>query len=175
MSWTFVGVVVVGRPEKSLDPTAGSVQQFAAELREVRELAGRPTYRQLAAQTHYSSTVLSRAAAGKDLPSLAVTLAFVEACGGDSVACGLRTQFLNMTIPTSGGFTSTRVALAVSLTGNFSVSGDSGGPVFSLAPNNKVTAKGILLGVAEDSDGNLFEAFMTIDWVSSDFGVHVNT
>ena len=76
----------MGRPEKSLDPTAGSVQQFAAELREVRELAGRPTYRQLAAQTHYSSTVLSRAAAGKDLPSLAVTLAFVEACGGDCEA-----------------------------------------------------------------------------------------
>ena len=83
---TFVGVMVVGRPEKSLDPTAGSVQQFAAELREVRELAGRPTYRQLAAQAHYSSTVLSRAAAGKDLPSLAVTLAFVEACGGDCEA-----------------------------------------------------------------------------------------
>jgi hypothetical protein len=78
--------MVVGRPEKSLDPTAGSVQQFAAELREVRELAGRPTYRQLAAQAHYSSTVLSRAAAGKDLPSLAVTLAFVEACGGDCEA-----------------------------------------------------------------------------------------
>jgi hypothetical protein len=53
--------------------------------------------------------------------------------------------------------------------GGLLTDGDSGGPVFSLAANNKVTAKGINLGVGASND------FMTIDWVSSDFKVQVNT
>lgn len=53
------------------------------QLRELREHAGRPSYRQLAQLAHYSHTALSQAAAGRTLPSLAVTLAFVRACGGD--------------------------------------------------------------------------------------------
>ena len=61
------------------DPVAG----FAAQLRELRERAGRPSYRQLAQRAHYSHTALSQAAAGGSLPSLAVTQAFVHACGGD--------------------------------------------------------------------------------------------
>jgi hypothetical protein len=56
---------------------------FAAQLRELRERAGRPSYRQLAQRAHYSHTALSQAAAGGSLPSLAVTQAFVHACGGD--------------------------------------------------------------------------------------------
>ena len=56
---------------------------FAAQLRELREEAGRPSYRQLAQRAHYSHTALSQAAAGGSLPSLAVTQAFVHACGGD--------------------------------------------------------------------------------------------
>ena len=50
-------------------------------LRELREHAGRPSYRQLAQLAHYSHTALSQAAAGRCLPSLAVTQAFVRACG----------------------------------------------------------------------------------------------
>jgi hypothetical protein len=76
----------VGRPERAIDPAAGPVEQFACELRKLREEAGGPTYRQLAARSHYSTTVLSRAAGGQELPSLTVALAFVEACGGDPVA-----------------------------------------------------------------------------------------
>jgi len=49
----------------------------------LREEAGGPTYRQLSARSHYSTTVLSRAAGGQELPSLTVALAFAEACGGD--------------------------------------------------------------------------------------------
>jgi hypothetical protein len=48
--------------------------------------------------------------------------------------------------------------------------GDSGGPVFSLASAGHVTAKGLNLAV--NSTNNFF---MTIDWVSSDFKVSVNT
>lgn len=73
----------MGRPERPLDPDAGPVQLFAHQLRQLREAAGRPTYRELAARTHYSPSVLSRAAAGEDFPSLEVTLAFVAACSGD--------------------------------------------------------------------------------------------
>ncbi len=57
--------------------------EFAARLRKLRERAGRPTYRDLARHAHYSIATLSSAAAGRQLPSLAVTLAYVRACGGD--------------------------------------------------------------------------------------------
>ncbi|MEV7045065.1 helix-turn-helix domain-containing protein [Amycolatopsis sp. NPDC051061] len=60
-----------------------ALSRFAAELRQLREKAGKPPYRELARQAHYSSTTLADAAGGRRLPSLAVTLAFVEACGGD--------------------------------------------------------------------------------------------
>ncbi|HYQ67359.1 helix-turn-helix domain-containing protein [Actinophytocola sp.] len=57
--------------------------RFAADLRRLRDKAGRPPYRELARQAHYSSTTLADAAGGQRLPTLAVTLAFVRACGGD--------------------------------------------------------------------------------------------
>ncbi|WKD36985.1 hypothetical protein KO717_00120 [Streptomyces xanthophaeus] len=49
----------------------------------MREAAGRPPYRALAKKAHYSSTTLSDAAGGNTFPSLAVTLAYVDACQGD--------------------------------------------------------------------------------------------
>ncbi|MEV6957832.1 WD40 repeat domain-containing protein [Streptomyces sp. NPDC051207] len=73
----------VGRRERGLDPQAGPVQRFAAQLRALRESAGRPTYRAMAQKVPFSVTALSQAAAGRQLPSLPVTLAYVEACGGD--------------------------------------------------------------------------------------------
>jgi transcriptional regulator with XRE-family HTH domain len=76
----------MGRRERFLDPHTGPVQRFASELRELRESAGRPNYRQLASRAHYSVTALSQAASGSALPSLAVTLAYVRVCGGDEQA-----------------------------------------------------------------------------------------
>ncbi|MCT2588801.1 WD40 repeat domain-containing protein [Streptomyces sp. N2-109] len=72
-----------GRNEGELDPEAGPVPRFAAELRALRESAGRPTYRAMAQQAGYGVTALSQAAAGKQLPTRPVTLAYVKACGGD--------------------------------------------------------------------------------------------
>lgn len=40
-------------------------------------------YRELAGRAHFSAATLSAAAAGRKLPSLAVTLVYVKACGGD--------------------------------------------------------------------------------------------
>ncbi len=60
------------------------VHDFAADLRRLRERAGRPPYRLLARRAHYSSSTLADAAAGRRLPSLAVTLAYVRACDGDT-------------------------------------------------------------------------------------------
>ncbi|MGI5499408.1 hypothetical protein [Lentzea sp. CA-135723] len=71
------------RPEKPLDPFAGPVQQFAFDLRKLREKAGSPGYRELGRLSHYSASTLADAARGERLPSLAVALAFVRACGGD--------------------------------------------------------------------------------------------
>ncbi|MFG2874590.1 hypothetical protein ACGFYU_06200 [Streptomyces sp. NPDC048337] len=71
------------RPERPLDPDTGPLTRFAADLRKLREAAGRPPYRALAKKAHYSSTTLSDAAGGHAFPSLAVTLAYVEACQGD--------------------------------------------------------------------------------------------
>ncbi len=75
----------MGRPERPVDPEAGPVQRFAWELRRLRERAGSPSYRRLARRACYSATALSEAAGGVELPSLAVALAYVEACGGDVV------------------------------------------------------------------------------------------
>ncbi|MEV7288894.1 hypothetical protein AB0O01_30845 [Streptomyces sp. NPDC093252] len=74
----------MGRKEKPLDPAAGAVQRFAFELRKLREEAGAPTYRAMAARAGYSGPTLSAAAAGERLPTLPVLLAYVRACGGDA-------------------------------------------------------------------------------------------
>jgi hypothetical protein len=73
----------MGRSERSVDPSKGPVERFAVELRRLRESVGRPGYRELSRRAHYSVAALAEAAGGKSFPSLAVTLAFVEACGGD--------------------------------------------------------------------------------------------
>lgn len=59
------------------------VVQFAAQLRDLRERAGSPSFRQLARVTHYSSSTLAEATAGKRLPTEPVVKAFVTACGED--------------------------------------------------------------------------------------------
>lgn len=74
---------MLGRREQPLDPTSGPVARLACELRKLRQEAGTPTYRMMAGRVHYSTATLAQAAAGDRLPSLAVTLAYVQACGGD--------------------------------------------------------------------------------------------
>lgn len=76
----------MGRPEKPVDASGGAVAAFASELRRLRVRAGNPTYRDMARSALFSSSVLSSAASGRRLPTLPVTLAFVEACGGDREA-----------------------------------------------------------------------------------------
>ncbi|MBW5486782.1 helix-turn-helix domain-containing protein, partial [Streptomyces bambusae] len=71
------------RPERSLDPTAGPLEEFANELRGLRRQAGNPSYRTMAKRAHYSVATLSEAARGLHKPSLKATLAYVAACGGD--------------------------------------------------------------------------------------------
>jgi hypothetical protein len=66
-----------------VDPAAGALPRFAYDLRQLRRLGGRPTYRQLAGRAHYSTSTLADAASGVRLPTLEVTLAYVAACGGD--------------------------------------------------------------------------------------------
>jgi hypothetical protein len=68
------------RPLASEDTELGG---FAADLRKLRDKAGKPSYRELASRAHYSAATLSDAAGGKKLPTLAVTLAYVRACDGD--------------------------------------------------------------------------------------------
>ncbi|MCE0446466.1 helix-turn-helix transcriptional regulator [Streptomyces tricolor] len=71
------------RAERPSTPDTGPLPRFAADLRKLREAAGRPPYRELARRAHYSSTTLSDAAGGRTFPSLSVTLAYVAACRGD--------------------------------------------------------------------------------------------
>ncbi|HEX6340761.1 hypothetical protein [Umezawaea sp.] len=70
------------RRERPLDEGDTALLRFARDLRLLREKAGRPTYRQLSGLAHYSEAALSLAAGGRKLPSLAVALAYVRACGG---------------------------------------------------------------------------------------------
>ena len=70
------------RRERPLDTEDGT-GRFATGLRDLRAKAGNPPYRELGRRAHYSAGTLSDAAAGRKLPTLAVTLAYVQACGGD--------------------------------------------------------------------------------------------
>ncbi len=71
------------RRERPLDSDGDVLSQFARGLRGLRRAAGSPTYRELARLAHYAAGTLSDAAGGRKLPTLAVTLAYVRACGGD--------------------------------------------------------------------------------------------
>ncbi|MGW2425283.1 nSTAND1 domain-containing NTPase [Streptomyces sp. NPDC001709] len=90
------------RTERPLDLDTGPLTRFAADLRKLREAAGRPPYRALAQRAHYSSTTLSDAAAGRTFPSLNVTLAYVEACQGDRRAWEARWHAVAAEIAASG-------------------------------------------------------------------------
>ncbi|MFF1724543.1 nSTAND1 domain-containing NTPase [Streptomyces sviceus] len=74
---------MAGRREVPVDPGAGPVQRFAFELRKLRLEADGITYRSLAQRAGYSVTTLSQAAAGEQLPTLPVVLAYAGACGAD--------------------------------------------------------------------------------------------
>ncbi|EME60819.1 NB-ARC domain-containing protein [Amycolatopsis decaplanina] len=76
----------MGRPERPLDGSTGPIAAFAHDLRVLRNRAGNPSYRELARTALFAPSVLSSAASGHRLPTLAVTLAFVSACGGDRAA-----------------------------------------------------------------------------------------
>lgn len=71
------------RPERPIDPAAGPIQAFAADLRKLRTAAGTPKYLQMARVTGRSRTALSEAAGGDHLPSWDTVAAFVLACGGN--------------------------------------------------------------------------------------------
>jgi hypothetical protein len=77
------GVMGVPRRERPLESADTALLRFAADLRRLREKAGNPTYRELSRRAHYSAATLSEAAGGRKLPSLAVTVAYVTACGDD--------------------------------------------------------------------------------------------
>jgi serine/threonine protein kinase/transcriptional regulator with XRE-family HTH domain len=70
----------MGRRERPLEP--GPLQEFAHDLRQLRATAGL-TYRVMAERVRYSASALSSAASSRIFPSLAVTQAYVAACGGD--------------------------------------------------------------------------------------------
>ncbi|WP_078844253.1 helix-turn-helix domain-containing protein [Streptomyces achromogenes] len=77
------GQMAAAPPPRSDDPVEDPVKRFAEELRALRDSAGNPTYRQMAARTGQSPGALSTAARGGQLPPLEVALAYAEACGGD--------------------------------------------------------------------------------------------
>jgi WD40 repeat protein/energy-coupling factor transporter ATP-binding protein EcfA2 len=75
----------VPRRERPLASEDTALLRFAADLRRLREKAGNPTYRELSRRAHYSPATLSEAAGGRKLPTLAVAMAYVAACGGEPV------------------------------------------------------------------------------------------
>lgn len=71
------------RQPRPLDPNAGPVQAFAAELRKLWEEANKPTFLGMHRKTGRSRTALSEAVGGDHLPTWDTVAAFVRACGGD--------------------------------------------------------------------------------------------
>ena len=75
----------MGRPEEPLDRDGSPLREFAFWLRDLRKRSGF-TYERLAGRAHYAVSTVQEAAAGRRLPTLRVTLAYVAACGGDQTA-----------------------------------------------------------------------------------------
>jgi hypothetical protein len=73
----------VPRHERPLGAEDTPLLKFAGDLRRLRRSAGSPSYRELGSRANYSAAALSEATAGRRLPSLSLTRAFVRACGGD--------------------------------------------------------------------------------------------
>jgi hypothetical protein len=69
------------RPEAPIEAT-GPLAKFAADLRALRTSAD-VSYRAMEEREHFSYTTFSKAASGQQLPTLAVTKAYVRACQGD--------------------------------------------------------------------------------------------
>ncbi|WFE60411.1 XRE family transcriptional regulator [Micromonospora sp. WMMD712] len=114
----------MARAERPLDPDADPVQAFAAELRRLREQAGRPTYQALARRAHRSSSSLSEAAGGRKLPTLDTTLAYVRALGGDEAAWARRWRQVAAAAPA----TAVAGAPSAAATGGSGVVVAGGGP-----------------------------------------------
>lgn len=87
------------RNEGFLDPGAGPLASFAWDLRALREKAGMAPYRVLAKRAGFCASTLSVAASGAKLPSLDVTLAYVQACGGDAEVWRARWHTLATQLP----------------------------------------------------------------------------
>jgi Helix-turn-helix domain len=91
------------RSENPIDQAAGPLAEFAAQLRALRVAAGTISYRSMAVTAHYSSTVLSRAASGRRMPTWLAVAAYVHACGGDPVEWRARWEALRSTYPRQPG------------------------------------------------------------------------
>jgi len=74
----------MGRQEAALARDGSAARELAYWLRAERRRAGL-TYTRLAELSRYSASSLQEAAAGRTLPTLELTLAFVRGCGGDEV------------------------------------------------------------------------------------------
>jgi len=72
----------MGRPEEPLNRDGSPVREFAFWLRDLRHRSDF-TYHQLGKEAHYATSTVQAATAGRRLPTLKVTVAFVRACGGD--------------------------------------------------------------------------------------------
>ena len=92
----------MGRQERPLSPSGGALDRFASGLRGVRRAAGSPGYRALARRAGYSASALASAANGRTVPSLAVTLAYVGACGADPAPWEARWEALQVTLAAQG-------------------------------------------------------------------------
>jgi hypothetical protein len=74
----------MGRPEEPLKLDGSPEREFAFWLRDLRNRAGL-TYEALARATNYSTSTMQAAAAGRQLPTFKVIMAFVQVCGGDEL------------------------------------------------------------------------------------------
>lgn len=79
----------LGEPPSKTPGSAGSpagpqgVADFCDQLRQLREDAGSPSFRQLSQLTHFSASTLAEATTGRRLPTEQVVRAFATACGAD--------------------------------------------------------------------------------------------
>ncbi|MEQ3551762.1 helix-turn-helix transcriptional regulator [Pseudonocardia nematodicida] len=90
------GAGTVGRPERPIEQPDGDLGQFAIDLRQLRDDAGRPTYEAMSRRTGVSRAALAKAATGERLPRWRTVEHYVRDCGGDVEAWRARWEAVRM-------------------------------------------------------------------------------
>ncbi|BFU41799.1 NBR1-Ig-like domain-containing protein [Krasilnikovia sp. MM14-A1004] len=123
--------------------------QFAEQLRDLRERAGRPSFRAMAGRSgRISHTTLHEAAAGHRFPSWETTREFVRACGADEAEWRAKWELAQPA--NAGASRATDIAAATARSDTLAVPSPAAGTTVDATPATAAVASGQLVAAEPD-------------------------